>query len=82
LEKGQQKLNYDEEEEENDDENVNTPDGRKILQLRVVSAEFYKDLDKFELGDPYILIKYGTQPPQRTTMKKNTKTPVFNESFI
>jgi Ca2+-dependent lipid-binding protein len=56
--------------------------GPRVIQIRVVSAEFYKDLDNFELGDPYILIKYGRQPPQRTTMKKNTKTPIFNESFF
>ena len=52
------------------------------LHVRIIEAKDLEKMDTIGKSDPYVKIKIiGTYQKAKTTVKKNTLTPVWNESF-
>ena len=52
-----------------------------VLHLKIVEAKDIPKMDTVGLTDPYIVLHLGTGPEMKTSVKKNTLTPVWNETF-
>lgn len=50
------------------------------LKVEIISCRNLKDEDKIGKSDPYVEIEVGHQK-YRSTTKKDTLNPVFNETF-
>ena len=52
------------------------------LHLRIIEAKDLAKMDTIGLSDPYVKIKiFGSTQTAKTSVKKNTLTPVWNEEF-
>ena len=51
-----------------------------VLHVRVVEARDIAKMDTFGKSDPYIILQMGGQQ-KKTTVKQNTQSPHWNESF-
>ena len=52
-----------------------------VLHIKIVEAKDIAKMDTVGLTDPYIVLQLGSGPQMKTTVKKNTLTPVWNETF-
>jgi hypothetical protein len=53
----------------------------EYLKVTVISAIIEKKQDLLGDGDPFIVLRFNSEE-QKTTVKKNTKNPEWNESLI
>jgi len=51
------------------------------LHVDIVSARGIRALDKGKYSDPFCVLKHGTKK-MKTTVKKKTLEPEWNESFV
>lgn len=52
-----------------------------ILKITVIEAKNLKDVETFGRNDPYVEVWVDRKHKQKTSVKDNTNTPVWNETL-
>ena len=52
-----------------------------VLHVNIIEAKDIEKMDTIGNSDPYVILQLGNGPEFKTTVKKNTLTPVWKEQF-